>query len=505
MNLLMGHILYLLVLMAFGLSVPVLLWDPQAEIFLFTIGVLASWRYSWAILNWARFIIYRYAVFPRWRRTADAYAEAAAPTQVFMLVTSFRIGAETTRRVYQSVFQEAIHCGIPCIVVASIVERADQFLIRQIFESLGPPDRVQLSFVRIAGTGKRDAMACGFRAISRYAPQENSITTVIDGDTMLSPGMLRRCAPFFYSMPELGALTTDESCEVEGNWLFREWYNMRFAQRNIYMGSVSLSRRVLTLTGRMSIFRTSLVTDPGFIERVEMDWIDHWRLGRFRFLTGDDKSTWYHLLQSGAEMIYVPDVTVMTVETPPAPGFYRSSVMLMQRWFGNMLRTNQRALKLGPGRIGWFPWLAILDQRLSMWTSLASPVIALLAGTLITPLAIIYYLLWIMISRYIITLSLLVSRPRVSAFYPFLLYYNQVVGALVKTTVLFRPDRQQWTRQKTSLSSGKTASMERRLRWASASMCTLAYSCFLLALASLTGMLPMPTFEFWWHVATGYY
>ena len=162
--------------------------------------------------------------------------------------------------------------------------------------------------------------------------------------------------------PRLGALTTDEVCQVEGNWSFREWYSMRFAQRNIYMSSVSLSKRVLTLTGRMSMIRADILTNPEFIERVELDWIDHWRLGRFKFLTGDDKSSWYHILKSGFEMIYIPDVKVLTIETPPDPNFFRSSIVLMRRWFGNMLRTNDRAIKLGPNKIGFFRGSALLTS-----------------------------------------------------------------------------------------------------------------------------------------------
>lgn len=497
MNLLTGHLLYLLALIAACLAVPEVVWAPGTKQFLLAFGLIATWRYSWAVINWLRFLLYRHLVFPQWRNKAESLGEAALPSQVFLLVTSFRIGAETTRRVYHSVFREAIECQLPVVVIASIVERADQAFIQQLFEMLKPPPQVTLVFVRIGGTGKRDALACGFRAISRRAPADDAVVAVIDGDSMLTPDSLRRCTPFFQFMPNLGALTTDEICEVEGNWLFREWYNLRFAQRHIYMGSVSLSRRVLTLTGRMSLFRAKLVCDPAFIQRIELDWIDHWRLGRFKFLTGDDKSSWFHLLAQGVDMIYVPDVTVITIEAPPDPRFFHSSLVLMRRWFGNMLRTNARALRLGPRIMGWFPWFAILDQRISMWTSLAGPALALLAGVIISPLALIYYLLWIAISRYFITLSLLVARRRVSAFYPFLLYYNQLVGSLVKITVLFRLDKQKWTRQGTTLALGRSRWQERRIVWGSMAMQAFAFTLFLLVLANLSGMLRVPEFEFW--------
>lgn len=500
MELLTGHILYLLGLTALALSVPEVAWDPQARQFLFVIGAVALWRYSWAAFNWLRYLVFRHIVFPRWRKAADALGESAQPSHAYLLVTSFRIGTETTRRVYHSVIAEAVRYNRPVTVVASIVERADQLLIQEIFRQHRPSALVKLIFVRIAGTGKRDALAVGLRAISRRNPPADSVVAVIDGDSMLPPRLIEKCAPMFALMPDVAALTTDEHCEVEGNWLFREWYNMRFAQRNIYMGSCSLSKRVLTLTGRMSMFRAAIVTDPDFIRRIEHDWINHWRLGRFTFLTGDDKSSWFHILKAGHAMLYIPDVQVITIETPPTPRFIESSLMLMCRWFGNMLRTNDRAIALGPGPMGLFPWLAILDQRIAMWTSLASPVTALLAALCVSPLALVYYLLWMGITRYILALSLLVSRPRVSAFYPFLLYYNQVVGALVKTFVLFRPDKQKWTRQQTILQRGHSPAQEWRLRFGSAAMHGLAMAGFVLLLATATEIMPIPDMHFWYNL-----
>jgi glycosyltransferase Alg8 len=73
----------------------------------------------------------------------------------------------------------------------------------------------------------------------------------------------------------------------------------------------------LTLTGRMSLYRARVALSDGFIDLLQHDAIDHYRLGRVKFLTGDDKSTWYYILRSGREMLYVPDVRVITVEHPP--------------------------------------------------------------------------------------------------------------------------------------------------------------------------------------------
>ena len=279
--------------------------------------------------------------------------------------------------------------------------------------------------------------------------------------------------------------------EVRGRRIFQEWYALRFAQRHTLMSSVGLSERVLTLTGRMAMFRANIICNPEFIRQVELDYIDHWRLGRFKFLTGDDKSSWFWLLRNGYKMLYVPDVVVLTVEDPPAENFFSAAAMLMVRWFGNMLRTNSRALALRPSRIGLFTWWAILDQRMSMWTSLVGFAIALLAGIFISGYALLLYALWILASRYVLALSLLASRPRISVFYPFLLYFNQIFGSLIKVYVTFRLDRQKWTRQKTT--SVKLAKRPLLASgFMSAYMHSLALVTFVTVLAWSMDVLPMP-------------
>src|SRR5690606_2821668 len=235
---------------------------------------------------------------------------------------------------------------------------------------MAPPERVRLDIVRIPGTGKRDGLAQGFRAISRHQPDSRAVVAVVDGDTVLSPGVVRKTAPYFTLFDNLGGLTTNEFCEVRGSYVMQEWHKLRFAQRHINMCSMALSKRVLTLTGRMSVFRAEVVTNPGFISDVENDQLEHWRLGRFKFLTGDDKSSWYSLMRLGYDTFYVPDATIHTVEHPPEKSFIKASRKLMFRWYGNNLRQNSRALGLGMRRLGAFTSVVLLDQRVSMWTSL---------------------------------------------------------------------------------------------------------------------------------------
>lgn len=444
-----GLFIYAAVLLAVSLAAPREWWDTRSTHFLLILGLIASLRYTWAAIHLVRSIIYRYLVFPRMRREAEALGDAAMPPMVYLLLTSFRIDTETTREVYSAAIREAIAAGPQVMIVASIVEMADQRLIKHLFLALNPPERVRLSFVRIGGSGKRDALAQGLRAISSYNPTSSSVVAVVDGDSILTEGLLRRCLPFFAANPKVDAMTTDEVGDVRGRAIFRDWYNLRFAQRQVLMCSIGLSRRVLTLTGRMSAFRAQVAVDPEFIRMLEHDSISHWRLGRFKFLTGDDKSTWYYILRSGREMLYIPDVSVITIESPPNPSFVLSATALMRRWFGNMLRTNGRALALGPRRMGLFVWWSILDQRISMWTTLIGPFGALLSAVFAGPAILGVYLYWVALTRFVQTLALLTARSEVRWNYPFLLLFNQVFGSLIKTYVIFHLDKQRWTRQNT--------------------------------------------------------
>src|SRR3546814_663119 len=84
-----------------------------------------------------------------------------------------------------------------------------------------------------------------------------------------------------------------------------------------------------------------------------------------------------------------------------------------------------------------------------MWTSLIGLTGALWITLFKTPFALVVYLYWVALTRFVQTLTLLTVRKDVSWNFPFLLFFNQIFGSLVKTYIFFRLDRQRWTRQKT--------------------------------------------------------
>lgn len=474
-----GWLLYLATLGALAVSLPREFIVPGGAQFILLIGGIGLWRYSVGIIHFVRGMYFLHVAYPKLRARARSLGEDGAPSHVYLMVTSFRIDAETTAKVYASIIREAVECGWPTTVVASIVELSDEMLMRAIWRRLAPPERVQLRLVRIPGTGKRDGLAYGFRAISRDIPDDNAVVAVIDGDTVLNPGVVRNTAPYFRLMPNVGALTTNEFCEVHGSYLMSEWHKLRFAQRHINMCSMGLARRVLTLTGRMSVFRASVITRPEFIGDVEYDSLRHWRLGQFRFLTGDDKSSWFSMMRLGYDTFYVPDASIHTVEHPPDPSFLRSARQLMFRWYGNSLRQNSRATKLGPGRLGWFTWYVLWDQRISMWTSILGLTAAIVAAIKYSGVILVAYLLWIGLTRLVLSALLVATGHPVGPAYPVILYFNQIFGSLMKIYVFFRLDRQSWTRQKTSNRADSASFQQRLNRWSSRVMTFSAASVFL--------------------------
>ena len=493
MNLTLSHALYLLTASAIAVSVPSSAFSGGAGVFL-TLGVVGLWRYGWALVNFTRAHLYIRSAYPRRRAAAERRYLDRRPAHAYFLTTTYKIDPAISARVYRSIFDASRRSPGGATIVASVVDAADERLIRAIANQVfDERPTVELVIDRIDGTGKRDALATSLRTIARRLPTAQDIVLLIDGDTCIPLDIVERAAPFF-SDGRVGALTTDEAADIPDRALFRDWFKLRFAQRQMMMSAVALGRRVLTLTGRMSVFRADLATHPEFIGTIEHDHIDHWRLGRVRFLTGDDKSTWYWLLRNGFEMAYLPDVRCVSMETQPKPGFVDSAMTLMRRWFGNMLRTNARALRLSPKRIGLFTWWSILDQRLSMWTTLAAPVGIILFSLFIDPLILVAYVAWVMATRYAYCWLLASFRGPFPISYPFLLYFGQVLGAAIKTSVLFRLDRQRWTRQATVLRMA--AGLTGQLRAASSTyMHILAVGLLIGGVVFVTGLLsPFPVY-----------
>ena len=479
--------LALLIVIISGL--PSEVFSPESQSFFFVIGSIAIWRYSWWLVQALRSVWYNRRIFPRLRAAADAADEVVRAPELFVLCTSYRIEAEINFHVYDAMVREVAEYGVPTTIFASISDRTDVDVITHVMDEHGWPENIEIRYMFQKGDGKRSAMAEVLRAISRRLPAPGSLLVSMDGDIRLEPGTLRRSLSFFQSQEDLGALTTNNRAEVTGNDATREWYDLRYAQRHLVMSSMSVSRRLLVLTGRYSVFRADLATQPSFIELIESDHVDHWRFGNFKFLSGDDKSSWYWLLKNGWRMMYLPDVYVTGFEElPDRRRFFASTTDLMRRWYGNMLRTSNRAIGLGPRPMGLFTWWSLVDQRISMWTTLVGPTVVTLVSLFVRPSFFFAYILWILFTRGIATLILAWQRGRYSLLWIPLIYYNQVWGAMLKTYVSFRFNRQKWTRQGISAGEPGDPAAVRRQRRMGHVLHGFAYGILLFALMLTTGV-----------------
>src|SRR3546814_13683653 len=70
---------------------------------------------------------------------------------------------------------------------------------------------------------------------------------------------------------------------------------------------------------------------------------------------------------------------------------------------------------------------------------------------------VVSFALWVGMTRLLMSWLLLLSGHPIGPAFPLLLYYNQIVGSIVKIHVSFRLDQQSWTRQRTKLAASGDA------------------------------------------------
>ncbi len=469
------------------LSFPNRLFDPDVQKVTLTIGALAIWRYGWWMTHAIRADIFRRIVYPKMRQRADAVWRAGwRPPVIHFMMTTYYEKPEITRKVLDGITSEIRRSQLPAKVWIGTGSSYDERVITEYIETHANDLDCQLTFVRQQQPGKRMAIGIVLRAIRRSGASPRDLIVFMDGDAVLGEGVIQKSASLFGADPDLHALTTDEDVVSFGPGWMGRWLKMRFAQRRIAMQSHALSGKVLTLTGRMSMFRAHHVLTPAFIRTVEADYLDHWLWGRFRFLSGDDKSTWYYMLTQKVKMTYVPDGRVFTIEVIEGNG-YKRMVANLRRWSGNMLRNGARAIALGPRTVGPFIWWCLVDQRIAIWTTLVSPVLAIY-GSMIVPAYALSALLWILATRMILSIFLFRYARSFDASWPLLLYVNQVVNALVKVFMSFRLARQNWANRGNQISGGSSglAGVIKRTI-ANAQMFT-ALSALLWGLALWTGV-----------------
>jgi mannuronan synthase len=483
----------------FGLMVlPNRIWDNDIAEITYVIGILGIWRYSWWFTHAVRARVYQHLVYPKLRdRASELWDSGWRPRHMHFMMTTFREDRDITEAVIRGIVTQIREAQLPGKVVRATIwlgsgDIFDEDLIARYLNLIAADLDITYRIIRQNVSGKRMAISLVLRAMSRLGLHKDDIVVFMDGDFVIAPGNCRRCYPLFAADPVLQAVTTYEAVQVLGPWWMQSWLNMRFAQRHLAMQSHALSNRVLTLTGRMSVFRAEHVTKNEFIRLLEADYLDHWLWGKFRFLSGDDKSTWYYLLSKGAKMLYVPDAAGYTVEVIKGSAWTRM-IENFRRWSGNMLRNGARAIKLGPRRMPLFIWWCLIDQRVAMWTMLVSPVLAVCATLIKGPDYILSYVIYIAITRMLLSMLLFFYSRTVDLNYVWILYVNQVLNASVKFYILWRLSKQKWAnRGNQTAGFAGVGALERFRNGMAIYLTTLSVCTLTLATIIYTKLLAIP-------------
>lgn len=484
--------LYLAACVLAVLLVPNNLWHPETHTFVFALGFIGTWRYGWWFTHYFRSIYYQKVKYPPLRVAADHYWQAGwRPQRLHMVVTTYNEDPDTTRAVFDAICAEIERHQIPTMLWVAYGFPIDRETIRGQLRGHWNHLNLETTFIQQSGAGKRIALGMTLRAMSRYGVRDNDLVVLMDGDSVIGEGVLAKCASLFGVRPDVHAVTTDEEAIVHGPEWVQTLLELRFTQRRVNMQSCAVSERVLTLTGRFSMFRAKYIMEREAIETLENDYLEHWLWGTFRFLSGDDKSTWYHLLKRHAPMLYLPDAVVYTVEHIEGNGLERMN-QNYRRWSGNMLRNGSRAIALGPKNMPFFIWWCLIDQRLSMWTSLFAPVSALIASFTLSPIYLFSFAIWVAVSRLFLCLFLFRYTNKVDLRWPFVLYVSQMITSLTKISVMFRMAQQRWSNRGNQSAGGGVGRVLAFRRGMAFYLTSFYLIILVIALAVLEGVIVLP-------------
>ncbi len=414
-------------------------------------GFIGAYRYSLWLTHLVRALIYEKIVYAEIRKKVNILSEEEwKPDRLYFMLVSYGEEKKILFNSIKSIIQEAKNLNLPATLCLGSACSHDEKIVSDVIKTLPDGHKIKVLFIRQNLANKRLQMGGALRALVRQGIKENDPIIFMDGDSIIMPGCLRKCLPVFYIKPNVHAITTNEKAIVINSSLFSDIMNLRFAIRNFHMNSMALSKKVLCLTGRFSIFRAGQISGEDFISRIENDYINDWYWNKIQFLSGDDKSTWYSLLKEGAEMLYVPDALVYSIEKTkinPVADYIEN----LKRWGGNMLRNNKRSLALGPGKTGFFPWLILLDQRISMWTAIISPSIIVL--TIFRDIRLTYMIIiWVLLVKYLQALLFFYYGKTINHTYPIIYYLHQFLNGIVKIYILFHLKMQRWNNQNTTVS-----------------------------------------------------
>lgn len=410
------------------------------------VGFIGLYRYGLWLVHLFRALIYEKIVFKKIRLQADNIPfNEYKPAQLYVLMASFMEDNDILQHSIKSAVQDAQSLNLPVTIFIGTASIHDENVVSQYIEKLQTNNHIKIIFIRQNSPDKRLQLGRALRSMIRHGVNSNDYIVFMDGDSIIAQGCIKKCLSVMHVEPDVAAVTTNEKAVIQNSSFLSNIYNLRFAMRNFHMHSLSLSNMLLCLTGRFSVFRARYIINEDFISRIEQDYVDDWYWDKIKLLTGDDKSTWFTLLKNGAKFLYIPDACIYSVERITINPF-KKYINDLKRWSGNMLRSNERALRLGPKQTGFFPWLIILDQRMSMWTAIISPFALVLL--FFKDVSLFYVLLiWVLTVKYFQSLVLFYYNKQINWTFPFLHYLNQVLNGFIKIYMLFHLKIQHWNNQ----------------------------------------------------------
>jgi len=398
---------------------------------LIMLGLFALWRYSWLILNLTRAFLYAKVAYPKLKKKIQNLPEDTKyPHHIYFSVSSYKEKDWVSVETFKSIMNELSRIpSSATIIVSTSGNPQEDAVIYDTCKAHYAFGKVELVFQH-QKEGKHIGIGDSIRAIAQcYHKKDrdyNSVTFFMDGDSCLEKGFFEKLLPHFAIDSKLGAVTTNEAAFIRtnSNW-YKDWFNLKFGQRHTLFQSYSLSQKVLSLTGKLSAYRTDIIVKEAFMN------------GKSRFLMGDDKTTWFALLEAGWNMRYLPDALCYSLESRDAD-FLDLSCHLPYRWYGNRVRNLNCVLALGPKRIkSFFIWWAILDQRIAMWTSLVGIISTAILGVTQAYFYFLFYVVWVLYVR-IFQISVIAynGHPVSMRSIPLILY-AQWWGSFVKIKALF--------------------------------------------------------------------
>jgi glycosyltransferase Alg8 len=420
------------------------------------LGAIGMWRHTWGLTNFVRAYVYS---------SSRSTNIPKLPTSRYNLTVILPVYSQTDDevRLVARGLRDGVTTTTDRVLVVCAHKTAEQRKIIQ--AELGVVGGLSLAFVPQIGLGKREAMADALSLAATVMPKsESDFVLLMDGDTLVTIRAIVASVAELQSDASLGAVCVNETPIVQGSPTFTMWRWLRSLQRNHIMSAFSASDRVLVLTGRFSMYRADFLLAPEVINRIRKDHLTH-EAKFIPLLTGDDKTTWLELLRRGKNLRYLPEVEVYPIERQSSDcSFFRETLALTTRYSGNMARANLHpdAWRGAKGKTHFR--YGLLDQRISMWTSLLTP--AALALSLLS----MRFDLFILIMTYALLIknlqavALYMTSGSYSATFPYLIFYNQLMMSLVKISTFAFLHRQRWTHQNIALSGGPMASLDRSAR-----------------------------------------